>query len=62
MNMESKHTDYFYCLKNPVCPVHLSLPTTSQLMATTDVFTASIVSPFPKCDLVEIIPKLSLIH
>lgn len=52
------YTEYFYYLKGLRCSAYLSMPPPPPqhpTLATTDLFTASIVSPFPQRRVVEII-------
>ena len=44
------HTEHFHCPINPLCP-----PIHPSPQITTDLFTVSIVLPFPECHIIEII-------
>ena len=53
------HTEYFHCPKNPLCSAYSSLPTAPHPLTTTDLFTVSIVLPFPECHTVGITQYVS---
>ena len=51
------HTECSHCPKNPVGSTYSSLP--PQPLTTTDLFTVSIVLPFPECHMVGVIQYVS---
>ena len=48
------YAEYFHCPKNLLCSTYSSLPTTENL-ATANLFTVSIVLPFPEYHIVSIV-------
>ena len=50
------YREQFHCFKNHLCSAYLSLPFLStKPLATTDLFTVSVVLPFPECHIVRIV-------